>query len=123
MLFEQTFIAACMKNSLAACDQVDYNTMSASQTPLDVEGSGPGSHRPEKQNIKVPDEDVRSESSHDSDEVQAGVKRIEAISTTWTTISLIFAYIGCVQISTAELGWIKEKGPISASDQAKDLTS
>lgn len=42
----------------------------------------------------VRDDDERSLSSADS--AQAGVKRIEAISTTWTKWSLAFAYIGSV---------------------------
>lgn len=40
------------------------------------------------------DDDERSFSSADS--AQAGVKRIEAISSTWTKWSLAFAYLGSV---------------------------
>ena len=85
-----------MKRSLETRGHIDYNTMSAPQAPLDVEGSVSGKVRPEKADGKIPDEDVRSEHSDSSDETQAGVKRIEAISTTWTTLSLVIAYIGCV---------------------------
>ena len=88
MIFEQTFITVCMKASRESRSQVNYNTMSAPHPPLDVEGYGAD------KKIGLPAEDVRSEASDSSDEAQAGVKRIEAISTTWTTFSLIFAYIG-----------------------------
>ena len=40
--------------------------------------------------------DVESHSSIDSDETQTGVKNIEAVSQTWTQLSLIVAYIGSV---------------------------
>jgi len=38
--------------------------------------------------------DQISGSDSESDSAQAGVKRLEAISTTWTKKSLIMAYIG-----------------------------
>ncbi|KAL9085449.1 MAG: hypothetical protein Q9165_007599 [Trypethelium subeluteriae] len=69
--------------------------MSSSQDPPGAEEvATPGNFSPVKANGKVPDEDVRSETSESSNETQAGVKRIEAISTTWTTLSLTFAYLG-----------------------------
>ncbi|KAF2233472.1 MFS general substrate transporter [Viridothelium virens] len=69
--------------------------MSSSQDPPGAEEvATPGYLSPVKTNGKVPDEDVRSENSESSNETQAGVKRIEAISSTWTTASLTFAYLG-----------------------------
>lgn len=41
----------------------------------------------------VPVEDERSSISS-GDDTQAGVKRIEVVSQTWTTWSLVFAYVG-----------------------------
>ena len=44
------------------------------------------------------DGDDRSPLSSD-DDPQAGVKNIEAISQTWTKLSLVFAYVGSVEFS------------------------
>ncbi|KAI9691419.1 MAG: hypothetical protein M1822_007490 [Bathelium mastoideum] len=89
MPFEQAFIDACMKTAFEIHSQANYNTMSAAQAPLDVEGFAADSK------ASGPAEDVRSDHSDSSDEEeQAGVKKMEAISTTWTTFSLIFAYVG-----------------------------
>ncbi len=40
-----------------------------------------------------------SDSRRSSEEVQAGVKRIEAVSKSWTLTSLIIAYVTYVQLA------------------------
>jgi hypothetical protein len=37
-----------------------------------------------------------SDSGRSSEDAQAGVKRIEAVSKAWTTVSLVVAYVGYV---------------------------
>lgn len=53
--------------------------------------------------VQAPPSDYRSgdetDSGRSSEDVQAGVKRIEAVSKAWTTVSLVVAYIGYVNVS------------------------
>lgn len=48
--------------------------------------------------VHAPPSDYRSgdesDSGRSSEDAQAGVKRIEAVSKAWTTVSLIVAYVG-----------------------------
>jgi hypothetical protein len=50
--------------------------------------------------VHAPQSDYRSgdesDSGRSSEEAQAGVKRIEAVSKAWTTVSLVVAYVGYV---------------------------
>lgn len=56
--------------------------------------------------VHAPPSDYRSgdesDSRHSSEEAQAGVKRIEAVSKAWTTVSLVVAYVGYVLLHTTQ---------------------
>ena len=45
-----------------------------------------------------------SETGSERENQQSGVKRIEAIATTWTSTSLIVAYVGCVPTEDISAG-------------------
>lgn len=76
----------------------DYGTVESSSK--DVEASVPLSHEGTKDRSTAQEDDGLSLESDEAP--QAGVKRIEAISTAWTKWSLAFAYIGCVKFQTED---------------------
>jgi hypothetical protein len=100
MLFEQTFVAACVENSSEARTRAGYRAMTAATTSSPAMDASAVEQRYQPKEVlgndHARDEDAQSGSSSSSDEQQGGVKRMEAISTTWTTVSLTFAYIGFV---------------------------
>lgn len=70
--------------------------------PFDVTGPSygaveSGQHNEEERYRLLCDSEEEPSSETDStDEVQEGVRKIEAINLTWTTRSLIIAYVRCV---------------------------
>lgn len=60
----------------------------------------PSDDADEKTFDHAPPSDYRSgdesDSGRSSEDAQAGVKRIEAVSKAWTTVSLVVAYVGYV---------------------------
>lgn len=66
---------------------------SAANPTIGAEEASAASWDRHKGNALSPVEDERSSISS-NDDTQAGVKRIEAVSQTWTTGSLVLAYVG-----------------------------
>lgn len=67
-----------------------------------MRAAGRASHDADEKtyDVHAPPSDYRSgdepDSGRSSEDAQAGVKRIEAVSKAWTTASLIVAYVGYV---------------------------
>lgn len=70
------------------------------KTSMRAGGRSPHDVDEKTYDVHAPPSDYRSgdesDSGRSSEDAQAGVKRIEAVSKAWTTVSLVFAYVGYV---------------------------
>ncbi|KAJ4395127.1 hypothetical protein N0V91_011063 [Didymella pomorum] len=73
------------------------------KTSMRAGGRSPHDVDEKTYDVHAPPSDYRSgdesDSGRSSEDAQAGVKRIEAVSKAWTTVSLVFAYVGLMLLA------------------------